>query len=102
MRMAPLYDAVTTRVFPRLERDRTALKPNAKDDRLRRADFRATASTIGIRVNDADAAIDELVSRLRLGLDEIALPPVARTRSPVTDAAQRMLVLIRERLDDFV
>ncbi|WP_132661872.1 type II toxin-antitoxin system HipA family toxin [Rhizobium azibense] len=102
VRMAPLYDAVTTRVFPRLERDRMALKLNAKDDRLRRADFRATASTIGIRVNDADAAIDELVSRLRPGLDEITLPPVARTRSPVTDAAERMLVLIRERLDDFV
>jgi serine/threonine-protein kinase HipA len=47
VRMAPLYDAVTTRAFPRLERDRMALKLNAKDDRLRRADFRATASTIG-------------------------------------------------------
>jgi serine/threonine-protein kinase HipA len=53
-------------------------------------------------VNDADTAIDELVSRLRLGLDEITLPPVARAGSPVIDAAQRMLVLIRERLDDFV
>ena len=32
--MAPLYDAVTTRVFPRLERDRMALKLNGKDDNL--------------------------------------------------------------------
>ncbi|TIO20575.1 HipA domain-containing protein, partial [Mesorhizobium sp.] len=41
VRMAPLYDAVTTRVFPRLEKDRMALKLNGKDDRLRRADFKA-------------------------------------------------------------
>ena len=40
VRVAPLYDAVTTRVFPRLERDRMALKLNGKDDRLRRADFK--------------------------------------------------------------
>jgi serine/threonine protein kinase HipA of HipAB toxin-antitoxin module len=39
--IAPLYDAVTTRVFPRLARDRMALKLNGKDDRLRRADFKA-------------------------------------------------------------
>ena len=101
VRMAPLYDAVTTRVFPRLERDRMALKLNAKDDRLRRADFRTTAGTIGIRAADADAAIDELVARLRPSLDEITLPSVAPAGSPVHDAAQRMLVLVRERLDDF-
>jgi serine/threonine-protein kinase HipA len=28
VRMAPLYDAVTTRVFPRLKQDRMALKLN--------------------------------------------------------------------------
>ncbi len=30
---------------------------NRKDDRLRRADFRAVASTTGIKAADADAAI---------------------------------------------
>jgi serine/threonine-protein kinase HipA len=100
--MAPLYDAVTTRVFPRLERDRMALKLNAKDDRLRRADFRTTAGIIGIRAADADGALDELVSLLRPCLDEITLPPVAPAGSPVNEAAQRMLVLVRKRLDDFV
>jgi serine/threonine-protein kinase HipA len=43
VRMAPLYDAVTTRVFPRLQRDRMALKLNGKDDRLRRAEAWPTA-----------------------------------------------------------
>jgi len=48
VRMAPLYDAVTTRVFPRLKQDRMALKLNGKDDRLRRADFRVAGSHSGI------------------------------------------------------
>jgi serine/threonine-protein kinase HipA len=34
IRMAPLYDAVTTRVFPRLKHDHMALKLNGEDDRL--------------------------------------------------------------------
>ena len=37
VRLAPLYDAVTTVLFPGLEHDRMALKINDKDDRLRRA-----------------------------------------------------------------
>src|SRR5690606_34808185 len=64
VRMAPLYDAVTTRVFPRLKHDRMAIKVNGKDDRLRRSDFRAWATTVGLRASDADAAIDGMVKRL--------------------------------------
>jgi serine/threonine-protein kinase HipA len=37
VRMAPVYDAVTTRVFPRLENDRMALKLNGKDNNLRKS-----------------------------------------------------------------
>ena len=47
VRFAPLYDAVTTRVFPGLAGDRMALKLNGKDDRLRLRDFLAMARTIG-------------------------------------------------------
>jgi serine/threonine-protein kinase HipA len=36
VRFAPLYDAITTRVFPGLGGDRMALKLNGKDDRLTR------------------------------------------------------------------
>ena len=63
--MAPLYDPVTTRVFPRLRHDRMALKVNGKDDRLRRTDFRALATTAGARASDADAAMDEIIERLK-------------------------------------
>jgi serine/threonine-protein kinase HipA len=45
VRMAALYDPVSTRVFPNLKRDRMALKLNGKDDSLRRADFQTFART---------------------------------------------------------
>ena len=49
VRMAPLYDAVTTRVFPNLKHDRMALKLNGRDDNLRRPDFQAMARTAGLK-----------------------------------------------------
>jgi serine/threonine-protein kinase HipA len=73
-RMAPLYDAVTTRVFPRLENDRLALKVNGKDDRLSRSDFRTLAATMGLKAGEADDAIAEMRSRLAAGLDRLHLP----------------------------
>jgi serine/threonine-protein kinase HipA len=101
VRMAPLYDAVTTRVFPNLEGDRMALKMNGKDDRLRRADFRAVAATTGIKAADADAAIDEMISGLAAGLEVLALPELAPAASPVAEAAERMQRLVKERLNSF-
>jgi serine/threonine-protein kinase HipA len=44
VRFAPLYDAVTTRVFPGLAGDRMALKLNGKDDRLTSSGFSRTRS----------------------------------------------------------
>ena len=101
VQMAPLYDAVTTRVFPNLEGDRMALKMNGKDDRLRRADFRAVAATIGIRAADADTAIDNVVSGLAAGLESLALPDIASEASPVAQAAERMRNLVSKRLNEF-
>ena len=57
VRLAPLYDAVTTRVFPNLEYDRMALKMSGKDERLKRADFRRFAVTAEIPAAAADAAM---------------------------------------------
>jgi serine/threonine-protein kinase HipA len=92
VRMAPLYDAVTTRVFPKLKHDRLALKLNGKDDNLRRADFRTLATTAGLRASDADAAIDDMLKRLGVAVNHIALPkPMA-----LTDDARKM---VQEVLD---
>jgi serine/threonine-protein kinase HipA len=77
VRVAPLYHAVTTRVFPRLANDRLALKLNGKDDGLRRRDFRAFARTAGISAADAHAAADAMLSSLTRALKGIRLPIIS-------------------------
>jgi serine/threonine-protein kinase HipA len=99
VRLAPLYDAVTTRVFPKLKHDRLALKLNGKDDNLRRADFQALATTAGLRAGDAEGAVDEVVQRLRGALDVIAVPDAI----PLSDETRQMTVdmfgLCRRRIE---
>ncbi|MBT1159409.1 HipA domain-containing protein [Aminobacter anthyllidis] len=101
VRIAPLYDAVTTRVFPRLERDRMALKMNGKDDSLRRADFKKFASTAGLKASDSDAAIDNLVTTLSHSLDHLELPPPLSDSSQGATMAEQMRAIIRERIEGF-
>jgi len=91
VRMAPIYDAVTTRVFPSLLHDHMALKLNGKDDNLRRADIRALAITAGLRAADADAAVDDLLGHLRGVVDRVALPE----SMGLTDDANRIVAKIR-------
>jgi serine/threonine-protein kinase HipA len=101
VRFAPLYDAVTTRVFPRLESDRMALKLNGKDDCMRRSDFQSFASTAGLRASDADQAIDDLLQRLRAALDVVVLPELSSNTSANHETCARMLDLCRERIAAF-
>jgi serine/threonine-protein kinase HipA len=92
VRMAPLYDAVTTRVFPKLKHDRLALKLNGKDDNLRRGDFRALAATAGLRASDADQSIDQLLQETRRVIEVIRLPDGLE---PIADAQK----IVEEVLD---
>jgi serine/threonine-protein kinase HipA len=101
VRFAPLYDAVTTRVFPRLAEDRMALKVNGKDARLRRADFKAMASTVGMAAAAADAAMDEAVGRLTDALAKIALPEGLAVSADGQAAFVRMIETGRERVGEF-
>lgn len=101
VRLAPLYDAVTTVVFPGLEHDRMALKINGKDDRLRRADFLKMAATAGLTASAANRMIDETIAGLAGGLDSVALPEVAGIDAAVGAKADQMLTLCRERLVGF-
>lgn len=101
VRVAPLYDAVTTRVFPRLERDRMALKLNGKDERLKRADFRAMANTAGLQAGTADAAIDGMVQRIAAAARSVALP-IGLKYGPEGEAmVRRMIELCRTRAEAF-
>src|SRR5690606_29140739 len=101
VRLAPLYDAVTTVVFPGLEHDRMALKINGKDARLRRADILKTAATAWLAASAANRMIDETIAGLAGGLDSVALPEVAGIDAAVGAKADQMLTLCRERLVGF-
>ncbi|MGH7806014.1 MAG: HipA domain-containing protein [Candidatus Binatia bacterium] len=98
VRMTPLYDAVTTRVFPGLEHDRMALKLNGKDDNLRRADFRGFARTAGLKAAAADVVIDERRARLADAVDRTALPEGLEHAGAGRKVAERILDLCRSRL----
>jgi serine/threonine-protein kinase HipA len=99
VRMAPLYDAVTTRVFPKLRHDRLALKLNGKDDNLRRSDFRTLAATAGVRATSAETAIDGILQRLRLAINTIALPTTITLNNETQKLTAEMLDLCRERIE---
>ncbi|MDR9764212.1 type II toxin-antitoxin system HipA family toxin [Rhizobium redzepovicii] len=101
VRMAPLYDAVTTRVFPNLQNDHMALKISGKDERLKRADFRRFAATAGIPAAAADAATDELAAALAHGLDALVLPSPLADGSVGAERAAQMREIVRERLAAF-
>jgi serine/threonine-protein kinase HipA len=75
VRFAPLYDAVTTRVFPGLAHDRLALKLNGKDDRLTRDDFISLARTIELPLSRAREILLEIDTGLSQALAEgLSLP----------------------------
>ncbi len=77
VRLAPLYDPVTTRVFPGLGKDRMALKLNGKDDRLTRQDFLGLARTMGLSMRDADAAMTTLARQITARIETLRLPAFA-------------------------
>ena len=74
VRFAPLYDAVSTRVFPQLAGDRMALKLNGKDDRLTTNDFLALAKTMGLTRAAAVRALHELSERLEQRVRTLQVP----------------------------
>ncbi|MBN9463533.1 MAG: HipA domain-containing protein [Burkholderiales bacterium] len=101
VRFAPVYDAFTTRVFPGLGHDRMALKLGGKDEHLRRDDFLALAALAGLRAADANATIDEVLHRLAVALDAVALPQRLEAGTAVRGFVARTLDLCRARVAGF-
>ena len=97
VRFAPLYDAVTTRVFPGLGGDRMALKLNGKDDRLTRQDFLALARTIGVSAGDAETAIADLTSRVTNRAQGLQLPVFATEADVAKTTRDKVISLVCER-----
>ena len=102
VRVAPVYDTLTTRVFPRLEHDRMALKLNGKDERLRRSDFVAVATLAGLRVSDANEAIDQLVQALKVAIDGVAFPAQCLYAANAEAVVAKVFELCRGRVETFV
>ncbi len=100
VRLAPLYDALTTRVFPGLKHDRMALKVNGKDDRLSRIDFLKLAATIGLATAAANVLIDETLEGFRMGLEHTHLPTLSLDADVVAKVEQ-MLTVCWDRLNKF-
>ncbi|MBO9657731.1 MAG: HipA domain-containing protein, partial [Chitinophagaceae bacterium] len=74
IRMAPIYDLVSTVVFPRLKNDNMAIKLNGKANRIRRNDFIIAAATMGLKVSDVEIEINETLATLTQAIRRISLP----------------------------
>lgn len=64
VRFAPVYDAVTTRVFPGLEQDEMALALGGKRGQFKSMDFVRAGATMGIGAGAVRDLIESLCSRL--------------------------------------
>lgn len=80
VRFAPLYDPVTTYVFPQLGRN-MAFKLAGKDSRLVRGDFLTLARTIGLSVDRAERLITEMAVTLEKAATRLRLPLVANRKA---------------------
>lgn len=101
VRMAPLYDAVTTVVFPGLEHDRMAMKVNGQDAKLKRSDFMRAAATLGLKASDAEAAVDDILARLEPTTRKLILPTIVEQQANAGNILLQMLDICRERIDAF-
>jgi serine/threonine-protein kinase HipA len=89
VRFSPVYDTVTTIVFPGFEADRMAFKLNGKDSRLTPEDFAALARTIELPQARAAVLMASCARRLVDALPVLALPYAFAARG------ERMLDRIR-------
>ena len=101
VRFAPLYDAVTTRVFPGLAGDRMALKLNGRDDQLTRRDFAALARTIDLPAARADAALARVAGSVREAAAGLRLPEFSRAFPAARAVEEEVRGIAVSRTDAF-
>lgn len=76
VRFSPIYDAVTTRVFPNLENDQMALAIGGKRHRLTKTDFIRAAATMAIPVQLAEESIAQMADKLSAHIGQLATPNI--------------------------
>jgi serine/threonine-protein kinase HipA len=100
VRFAPVYDVVTTQVFPGLETDRMALKLSGKDDRLTPDDFLTLARTIELPQARASILIASCARRVADAASTLTLPDrFARVGERMLD---RIRHIVQKRVEAFV
>ena len=90
VRLAPVYDAVTTRVFPGLESDHLALSMAGKRNRLSSRDFVRAGVTMGMNAGAARDIVASLCGRLSAHLESL---------EPVSDPVNRAVEIWKERVE---
>ena len=101
VRFAPLYDPVTTRIFPGLADDRMALKLNGKDSRLTLQDFLTLAQTMGLPAGAAEAKMIDLAVRMKSCAAALQLPDFASRKNDARVAHGRVISIVTERCAAF-
>ena len=71
VRISPMYDTLTTRAFAGFEYDDLAMFVNGKKSKLTKKDFKQSAIIMGIKANECDSIMDELVSGITKNINDI-------------------------------
>lgn len=100
VRFAPLYDPVTTYVFPELDRN-MAFKLVGKDSRFVRKDFLRLARTMELSVDRAEKLITEMVVILEKAATQLRLPLVAnrKARKEGNSIVEKVAAIVRTRAE---
>ncbi len=98
IRMAPLYDALTTRVFPGLGDDHMALKISGKDDRLNERDFETAARTMDLPLGTARNILNDMCEALIKGLDTLQPPEIISGDGAAMMAVRTIIDIARSRI----
>ena len=90
VRLSPVYDAVTTRVFPGLESDHLALSLAGKRNRLSSRDFVRAGVTMGMNAGAARDIVASLCGRLSAHLEDF---------EPTSDRVNRAVEIWKARIE---
>ena len=90
VRLAPIYDAVTTRVLPGLESDHLALSLAGKRNRLSSRDFVRAGVTMGMNAGEARDIVASLCGCLSAHLEDV---------EPASDRVNQAVEIWKERIE---
>lgn len=74
VRFAPVYDTVTTRVFPGLANDQMALALAGKRDQLTSGDFVKAGATMGLSAATVRERVESICRRLSVHIESLSSP----------------------------